>query len=179
MNGNVIYYSSYESPIGRMTMASGGELLAGLWFDGQKYDGGADARERGEERPLPVFALVSEWLDIYFGGGVPDFVPPLAPELTEFRNAVRGLLLRVPYGATVAYGALASALSARTGKPASARAVGGAVGHNRISIIVPCHRVTGADGSLTGYAGGTDRKAYLLRLERSVCGGKRLSDDYS
>lgn len=159
------YTHRYSSALGGITMASDGEALTGLWFDGQRHFGSTLAPGH-EERDLPVFDLTERWLAIYFGGGRPDFTPPLALRGTPFRRAVWEALLAVPYGQTVTYAELAAAAAARLGRPrGSARAAGGAAGHNPISIIIPCHRVLGADGSLTGYAGGTDRKLWLLELE--------------
>lgn len=159
------YKAHYQSPLGGITMASDGRFLTGLWFDGQQYFGstlGADC----EERDLPVFRQTAEWLDIYFSGRQPDFRPPLCLKGTEFRREVWNLLLAVPYGQTTTYAAIARIIAGERGLPhLSAQAVGGAVGHNPVSILVPCHRVVGSDGSLTGYAGGLDRKRSLLRLE--------------
>ena len=155
----------YASPLGGITLSSDGEALTGLWFDGQKYFAETLSPER-EERSLPVFEEAARWLDIYFGGREPDFTPPLRPKGTAFRKAVWDVLLSIPYGQTVTYGEIAERLARQSGVPRmSAQAVGGAVGHNPISIIVPCHRVIGADGRLTGYAGGLERKARLLELE--------------
>lgn len=155
----------YISPLGGITMASDGETLTGLWFDGQKRFAETLAAEN-EERDLPVFALADRWLDVYFSGGRPDFTPPLAPRGTPFRRAVWEALLTVPYGETATYGQIAAAVAERTGRPrTSARAVGGAAARNPISLIIPCHRVVGANGSLTGYAGGIERKRRLLELE--------------
>ena len=149
------------TPLGGVTLASDGEALTGLWFDGQRFFGVAPDAGRAE-KALPVFDEASRWLEVYFSGRAPDFAPPLAPRGTPFRIAVWRELLTVPYGETVTYGRLAARLG--FGR-SSARAVGGAVGHNPISLIIPCHRVIGADGSLTGYAGGTERKEKLLLLE--------------
>ncbi len=156
------YVCAYSSPLGEMTMESDGKFLTGLWFDGQKYFGGAYKGAR-EARALPVFEDTTKWLDLYFSGQRPDFTPPLLPEGSPFRREVWEVLLSVAYGKTITYGEIAAQL-ARGGK-AYAQAVGGAVGHNPISIIVPCHRVLGKDGSLTGYAGGTDKKRALLEME--------------
>lgn len=159
------YICHYASPLGGITLASDGEALTGLWFDGQKHFGGALSPLR-EEKPLPVFAQTRAWLDLYFQGKEPGFTPALAPEGSPFRRAVRELLLTIPYGQTTTYGELAGRLAAQTGRARmSARAVGGAVARNPVSLIIPCHRVVGADGSLTGYAGGLDRKLALLKLE--------------
>ena len=155
----------YESPLGGMTLASDGEAIVGVWFDGQKYF--ADTlSENCAEADLPVFDEADRWLDIYFGGRAPDFTPKMRMRTTPFRRRVWNILLAIPYGRTVTYGEVAERLAAETGRGRmSARAVGGAVGHNAISLMIPCHRVIGADGSLTGYAGGLDRKIRLLRME--------------
>lgn len=148
----------YESPLGQITMAVEGEALVGLWLEGQKHFAstlGPDATEGW----LPVFDEVKRWLDIFFSGTEPGFTPRLDLRGTSFRQAVWKELLTIPYGETVSYGELAR----RVGT--SPRAIGGAVGHNPVSIIVPCHRVIGADDNLTGYAGGIDLKARLLQLE--------------
>ena len=155
----------YQSPLGAVTLSSDGNTLTGLWFDGQKHFAETLPADHSEQI-LPVFAEAERWLDRYFSGGIPDFTPPLLLRGTLFRRLVWEQLLLIPYGGTVTYGQLAERLSAQTGRHVSARAVGGAVGHNPVSLIIPCHRVIGADGSLTGYAGGTDRKAELLRMEK-------------
>ncbi|MCR5041489.1 MAG: methylated-DNA--[protein]-cysteine S-methyltransferase [Clostridia bacterium] len=156
------------SPLGGITEASDGENLVGLWFDGQDhfaYSLNADH----EEKPLQIFDLTDRWLDVYFGGSAPDFTPPLLIRATPFRKEVYRILQTVPYGCTTTYGKLAKAVAGSLGfERTSARAVGNAVGHNPISLIIPCHRVVGSDGSLTGYAGGLDRKRRLLETERSL-----------
>ena len=159
------YIHHYASPLGGITLASDGSALTGLWFDGQKYFAAALSPD-SEEKMLPVFAEADRWLDRYFTGSIPDFTPPLNPRGTPFRLLVWETLLTVPFGQTVTYDQLAQRLALRTGRPVSARAVGNAVGHNPVSLIIPCHRVIGADGSLTGYAGGLERKTRLLQLER-------------
>ena len=160
------YTVRYASPLGEITMASDGASLTGLWFAGQKYFAAGLTTTKGNN-DLPVFALARRWLDVYFDGRQPDFTPPLLPRGTAFQQAVWALLLTIPYGQTTTYGAIAAALAKEKGIPRmSARAVGGAVGRNPISILIPCHRVVGADGSLTGYAGGTERKQALLVLEQ-------------
>lgn len=155
----------YDSPLGIITMAGDGSALTGLWFSGQKHFGETLSADHAE-RFLPVFAETVRWLDLYFSGGIPDFTPALNLRGTAFRRAVWAVLLTIPYGRTTTYGRIAETLTAQkeTGR-LSAQAVGNAVGHNPVSLIVPCHRVVGADGSLTGYAGGTDRKKRLLELE--------------
>lgn len=159
------YVHHYSSPLGGITLASDGEALTGLWFDGQKYFGNVAGCE---EKALPVFEETVRWLNVYFEGCVPDFIPPLKMETTSFRQAVWEILLTIPYGATMTYGEIASEIAAQKGcERMSAQAVGGAVGHNAISLIIPCHRVVGANGSLTGYAGGIEKKIKLLTLEKA------------
>ena len=158
-----IYRSA--SPVGPLTMASDGENITGLWLEGQKYYA-ATLPENTEEKLLQVFEQALKWLDIYFKGNDPDFMPPLAPFGSDFRQTVWEILLAIPYGKVITYGDIAKTLALRQkGKGVSAQAVGGAVGHNPISIIIPCHRVVGSNGSLTGYAGGIDKKINLLKLE--------------
>lgn len=166
------YIYHYDSPLGAVTCASDGEALTGLWLDGQKYYAsglGDDYEDIGsDESKLPVFTQTKEWLDIYFSGEEPDFTPALSMKGTEFRKAVWEILLTVPYGQTRTYGEIAGILSKkRGGANVSARAVGNAVGHNPISVIVPCHRIVGTNGSLTGYAGGIEKKISLLELEKT------------
>lgn len=160
------YLHRFFSPLGEILAASDGEALTGLWFRGQKHcpDPAAGGYAEGE---LPVFALADRWLEVYFSGRAPDFTPPLVLAGTPFRRAVWEALGTVPYGQTVTYGQLARLV---TGSSASSRAVGAALGLNPISLMVPCHRVVGADGSLTGYAGGLERKARLLALEKAAMG---------
>ena len=160
---NYIHY--YASPLGGITLTSDGEALTGLWFDGQKHFPHNLAAESAEAE-LPVFTQTVNWLDAYFSGKEPDFMPPLNLHTTPFRRAVCEVLLTIPYGQTMTYGKIAGILAEQRGiQRMSAQAVGGAVGHNPIAIIIPCHRVIGADGSLTGYAGGLDRKIKLLEYE--------------
>ncbi len=155
-----------ESPLGPIVLTGDENALSSLRFFGQRYFPDS-LPVPCEVHTLPVFEQTAEWLDRYFSGRSPGSGPALRPEGTPFRRAVWTQLLRIPYGQTVSYGALAAApeLLAEFGR-ASARAVGGAVGRNPISILIPCHRVVGADGSLTGYAGGLERKRLLLRLEQ-------------
>ena len=155
------YITHYNSPFGGITLACNGEALTGLWFDGQRYWGSTLTTHHEDNKDIPVFEQTRRWLDIYFSGDEPDFTPPLSLQGTAFQQRVWEALLSIPYGETVTYSELAHRLGCR-----SAQAVGGAVGRNPISIIVPCHRVVGTDGSLTGYAGGLDRKRALLELER-------------
>ncbi len=168
---------SCHSPLGPITLASDGIFLTGLWFDGQKYFGAtAGPSPVRDDGSLPAFAETVRWLDLYFSGVCPDFLPPLSIEAlpgSAFRRSVWKILLTIPYGQTVTYGEIAARLAAqRTSASVHsvpggslARAVGTAVGHNPVSLVIPCHRVLGAGGKLTGYAGGLDRKEKLLALE--------------
>lgn len=167
----MVYTYHYNSPLGGITMASEGTALIGLWFDGQKYF--ADSIN-GEytEKSLPIFEEVSKWLDIYFSGKEPEFTPPIMMKTTPFRKAVWEVMLTIPYGKTMTYGEIANKVAEKKGiAKMSAQAVGGAVGHNSISLIIPCHRVVGTNGSLTGYAGGIDKKVQLLKLEKTDMSG--------
>ena len=155
----------YDSPLGGITLAGDGEALTGLWFDGQKHF--AETLSAGHEaRNLPVLDETVRWLDLYFSGKDPGFTPALEMRTTPFRKAVWEILLTIPYGKTVTYGEVAAraAKQMRLSRM-SAQAVGGAVGHNPIALIIPCHRVIGADGGLTGYGGGIERKRMLLEME--------------
>lgn len=161
------YISHYQSPMGEILLAADEIGLTGLWFEGQKYFALYLDKEH-EEKELPVFETAKRWLDIYFSGREPDFTVPLHFTGTDFQNEVWEILYSIPYGKTTTYGEIAKQIAARRGLPRmSAQAVGGAVGHNEISIIVPCHRVVGSNGSLTGYAGGIDKKVKLLELEKA------------
>ena len=162
----MIYTYRYASQLGNITLASDGESLIGLWFDEQKYFPHKLISESIESE-LPIFKQTVKWLDIYFSGRILDFTPSISLNTTPFRKAVYDILLTIPYGQTMTYGEIARILAEQKGvERMSAQAVGGAVGHNPVSIIIPCHRVVGADGSLTGYAGGLDRKIELLKLEK-------------
>lgn len=159
------YVYHYQSPLGGITFASNGTELLGLWFDGQKYFADTLSKEY-EEKQLPVFEQTVRWLDIYFSGKEPDFTPPLLMKTTPFRKSVWEIMLTIPFGKTMTYGEIADRIAKQKGiERMSAQAVGGAVGHNSISLIIPCHRVIGTNGSLTGYAGGIDKKAKLLEVE--------------
>lgn len=158
------HLAACPSPVGLLTLASDGENLTGLWLENQKYFGSTLAPD-AQPGALPVFAQAFDWLARYFRGEAPAMTLPLAPAGSPFRQAVWDILRRIPYGETTTYGRIATQLERQTGRRASAQAVGGAVGHNPISILIPCHRVLGADGGLTGYAGGLDVKARLLTLE--------------
>jgi len=161
------YIHHYDSPLGGITLASDGTALTGLWFDGQKYFA-AHLSSDHEEKALPIFEQADQWLDIYFTGKAPDFTPPLHMRATPFQKAVWDILLTIPYGKTLTYGEIADRIAEQRGlSRMSAQAVGGAVGHNLISLIIPCHRVVGSNGSLTGYAGGIDKKMKLLTLEHA------------
>ena len=162
----MIYTYIYASSLGSITLASDGESLTGLWFDRQKHFPHKLISE-SIVAELPIFTRTCNWLDIYFSGRNPDFTPPIFLQTTPFRKAVYDILLTIPYGQTMTYGGIANMIAKQKGiERMSAQAVGNAVGHNPISIIIPCHRVIGADGSLTGYAGGFDRKIELLKLEK-------------
>lgn len=161
------YIQHYDSPLGGILLAADEIGLTGLWFDREKYFADNLPAEH-TERETPLLAESKRWLDTYFAGSEPDFLPPLHPIGSAFRREVWEILLRIPYGQTTTYGAIARELAQKRGLARmSAQAVGGAVGHNEISIIIPCHRVVGAGGSLTGYAGGIDKKVRLLELERA------------
>ena len=164
------YLWRYETPEGfdDMWMSGDGEVLTGLWFDGSK-DTGKHQRQ-GEEQLLPVFKETIRWLDTYFDGGLADFVPAYRIEnLTDFRREVQEAMQEIPYGKTVTYGDIAREIADKRGiEKMSAQAVGQAVGKNPISILIPCHRVVGTKGQLTGYAGGLDKKVWLLRHEKII-----------
>ena len=165
------FITHYASPLGCLLLAADEEGLPGLWLEGQKYFAAGLPQQREEQR-TPVLEEACRWLDTYFTGREPDFTPPLHPVGSDFQRAVWQLLLQIPYGQTTTYGALAGELAWQRGLTHfSAQAVGGAVGHNRVSIIIPCHRVVGSGGSLTGYAGGLENKIKLLELERADLGG--------
>ncbi len=182
------YIYHYLSPLGGIKVSSNGNEITGLWFDGQKYFGdtlskdgdmlpkdsdtlpkSGDALPKDyEEKNLPIFEETKKWLTIYFSGKAPDFTPPLKMDTTPFRKAVWEIMLTIPYGQTMTYGQIADRIALQRGlAKMSAQAVGGAVGHNAISLIIPCHRVVGTSGSLTGYAGGIEKKVRLLTLEKA------------
>ena len=154
----------YSSPLGTITIESSEHALTGLWFESQRRES-SSSEELSEANTAHIREAVS-WLDIYFSGKDPGKTPPLEPSGTDFQRSVWRLLLEIPYGETRSYGELARAIARERGiEKMSAQAVGGAVGRNPISIMIPCHRVIGSDGSLTGYAGGIDLKGKLLQLE--------------
>ena len=164
----MIYTGTCDSPLGKITFAGNEAGLSGLWMEGQKYfaSGISGSCELGE---LEVFRKTRKWLEIYFSGKEPDFIPPLYLTGTPFQKSVWEMLLTIPYGETMTYGEIAAQIAkARKIKRMSAQAVGGAVGKNPISLIIPCHRVIGSDGSLTGYAGGIEKKRALLELEKGI-----------
>lgn len=163
----MVYTMQYDSPIGKILLAADEVGLTGLWFYGEKYFADNLPKEY-REGISPVLEQTKRWLDIYFSGKEPDFTPPLHPIGSDFRHEVWDILLKIPYGKTITYGDIARELAEKKGTAKmSAQAVGGAVGHNEISIIIPCHRVVGTNGSLTGYAGGIDKKVSLLTLEKA------------
>jgi methylated-DNA-[protein]-cysteine S-methyltransferase len=159
------YIHKIKSPLGQLTVSSDGQNISGLWIEGQKYF--AKTLEKDVlEQNLPVFETLEKWLALYFSGGEPDFMPPLNPRGSPFQKSVWNNLCKIPYGQTTSYGELAKQFDRENkGKHTSPRAIGGAVGRNPISILIPCHRVIGKNGSLTGYAGGIAAKTMLLKLE--------------
>ena len=164
----MLYINHYQSPLGAMTMSSNGEALTGLWFDCSQQNNSflqGMKREKANYHST-IFDEAEEWLNIYFTGRTPDFMPNISLDGTEFQKAVWDILLSIPYGEIITYGEIADKIAKDRGiKRMSAQAVGGAVSHNPISLIVPCHRVVGKNGKLTGYAGCIDNKLRLLRLE--------------
>ncbi|MDR2573965.1 MAG: methylated-DNA--[protein]-cysteine S-methyltransferase [Desulfovibrio sp.] len=163
----MFYSTDYASPLGSITLASDGENLVGLWMAGQKYFAATVNDTLEKKRDLPAFAPAKKWLDAYFAGKKPSIseLSP-APVGGEFRRAVWAILCEIPYGQCTTYGEIAKKMAVRMGrKSMSSQAIGGAVGHNPISIIIPCHRVVGSNGSLTGYAGGIGKKMKLLEHE--------------
>lgn len=164
------YLKKLPSPLGPLFLASDGASVSGLWLEGQKYFAAGLEEETQEQADLPVFRQAEAWLSAYFEKRDLPPLPPLAPRGSDFRRRVWKLLLEIPFGETTTYGALTGRLKA-AGVPASPQAVGGAVGHNPISILIPCHRVVGTDGSLTGYAGGLEKKRFLLELEGADLSG--------
>ena len=163
------YSVCYQSPLGKLLVISNDQAITGLWMDSQRYDG-PELQKIPQDmaaKELPVLRLAVEWLDRYFAGDRPKTEDlPLAPEGSAFRQIVWRLLCQIPYGELVTYGEIARRTAAIMNRPSmSAQAVGGAIGHNPIGIIIPCHRVIGSDGSLTGYAGGLDKKRWLLEHE--------------
>lgn len=162
----MFYSTTHPSPVGIITLACKDNKLSGLWLEGQKYFGDTIPEKMEEKDDIPVFHETKKWLDRYFAGEQPAISElSLDPIGGEFRQMVWDILCAIPYGEVTTYGSIAKQIAAQTGKNMSAQAVGGAVGHNPISIIIPCHRVVGSTGSLTGYAGGVKTKIKLLELE--------------
>ena len=151
-------YDMFDSPLGQIRLCSDGSHLTAAVFTGQKYE--SKHMGSGEPGTCDVLEQAKAWLRAYFDGSLPDFLPPMKPAGTPFQIKVWDALLQIPYGQAVTYGQLAKKLGCK-----SAQAVGGAVGRNPISILIPCHRVVGRSGKLTGYAGGLEKKAFLLKLE--------------
>ena len=163
----MVYTCKYKSPLGNILLAADEIGLTGLWFEGQKYFANTLPDEHISQE-TEILTEAKKWLDVFFSGEEPKFTPPLHPAGSEFRQAVWKILLQIPYGHTITYGEIARKMAERKhASHMSAQAVGGAVGHNEISMIIPCHRVVGSNGSLTGYAGGIDKKISLLKLEHA------------
>lgn len=163
----MIYKASYHSSIGNIVLASDGDHLIGLWLEGQKYFLGSVHEDMIEKDDLAIFDLTKKWLDDYFKQKKPSLSNiPLLPKGTVFQKTIWQILCQIPYGEVVTYGFIAKQAAKLLNKETmSAQAVGGAISHNPISILIPCHRVVGTNGSLTGYAGGIDKKIQLLELE--------------
>lgn len=159
-----MYLTKLPSPVGTLHLSSDGNSITGLWIEGQKYFAATLGPDVEIQDNLPVFRQAAAWLNAYFAGRPLPALPPLAPHGSSFRQTVWKLLMDIPQGQTTTYGALAGKLREQ-GIPAAPQAVGGAVGHNPVSILIPCHRCVGSSGSLTGYAGGIAVKKYLLELE--------------
>ena len=164
----MLYKTYYKSPIGNLILVSDGDNLVGLYMENQKYHLNGIKQELTSKDNLQVFENTKKWLDRYFAKENPSIKEiPLAPIGGEFRQKVWKILCEIPYGKTTTYGEIAKRIAKEMDKEKmSAQAVGNAVGHNPISIIIPCHRVVGKYGSLTGYAGGIEKKRILLELER-------------
>ena len=163
----MVYTCKYQSPLGEILLAADEVGLTGLWFEGQKYFANTLPDEHIPQE-TEILIKSKKWLDVYFSGEEPKFTPPLHPNGSTFRQEVWRILLQIPYGQTITYGEIACKMAEMKNTFCmSAQAVGGAVGHNEISIIIPCHRVVGTNGSLTGYAGGIDKKISLLELEHA------------
>ena len=163
------YATHYTSPLGTILLSADDIGLTGLWFEGQKYYMDQIIEDFEEKKDLPVLVQAEHWLDRYFAGQDPDPEElPLAPAGSAFRKEVWKIIAKIPYGCTITYGKIAKIIAVKRGvKSISPQAVGGAVGHNPISVIIPCHRVIGSDGSLTGYAGGIEKKEWLLAHEEA------------
>ncbi|MBR1942814.1 methylated-DNA--[bacterium] len=160
------YKNYYQSPLGEIFLTANETSLTGLWFVGAKYFD-ETSMQNYKEKKLPIFEQTKNWLDLYFEGKEPNFTPPVYQTGSSFKMAVWKILKDIPYGKTVTYSEIAAIIAKQKGIiKMSAQAIGGAVAHNTISIIIPCHRVIGANGSLTGYAGGINKKIKLLELEK-------------
>lgn len=161
-----MFESRIQTPLGEVRLRSDGESLTGLWFVGQVNDV-KDVRDIEIKNDLPIFRQVESWLEGYFSGEQTPITIPLQPKGTIFQERVWQILQEIPYGETMTYGEIAQIIAKEKGVATySAQAVGQAVGKNSISILIPCHRVLGKNGALTGYAGGIHRKEQLLNLER-------------
>lgn len=163
-----IYTQNYQSPLGEIVIASDGTAITGLWLVGQRH---FDIEVEGciTDKDLPIFEEVSRWLDIYFTGNNPGEIPAVRMNGTPFQLEVWHILQTIPYGKLITYREVAELIAKKRGiTKMSARAVGNAVGRNPVSILVPCHRVVGSDGKMTGYAGGIERKVKLLKLENAL-----------
>ena len=156
----------YASPLGELVASSDGDSLLGLWFDAQKED--HEQEKAGSGHETDIFVQLERWLDIYFSGLDPKFTPKLNMRGSAFQETVWRILLTIPYGVTITYGEIAGKIAEeKSVSRMSAQAVGRAVGHNQFALVIPCHRVIGSDGSLTGYAWGLHRKSMLLDMERA------------
>lgn len=166
----MFYYTKYNSPIGKLTIASDENNIIGIWIEGQKYFGGTISGQMKIAENIDILNRAKEWLERYFRGDKPSsFELPIKPIGGEFRQIIWRILREIPYGKVITYGEIAKKVAEIQNKERmSAQAVGGAVGHNPISIIIPCHRVIGAKGDLTGYAGGIEIKKRLLEFENVV-----------
>ena len=163
----MVYTTEYASALGPITLACDEDAIIGSWFNGQRYFGNI-LPEQTEQKEQPLFADAKRWLDVYFSGRAPDFLPPLRYNSTPFRKTVCEIMLTIPYGRTMTYGEIAAEIARQQGlEKMSAQAVGGAVGHNPISLMIPCYRVVRTNGSLTGYRRDIARTAQLLELERA------------
>lgn len=163
----------YASPLGAITIACDEQAVIGLWFNGQRHFGNTLPKTT-VAADTPVLRQAERWLTVYFSGRQPDFRPPLRVDSTPFRKMVCRIMLTIPYGKTMTYGEIAEEMARLSGaERMAARAVGGAVGYNPISLMIPCHRVIGAHGRLTGYGGGIERKACLLALEHADTSGRQ------
>ena len=164
------YTTKYTSPLGPILFSADDTGLTGVWFEDQKYFASTLPREH-IFKETEILLMTKRYLDVYFSGKKPDFTPPLNPFGSDFRKSVWQILLQIPYGKTTTYGEIAKQIAKIKNIPRmSSQAVGGAVGHNPISIIIPCHRVVGTNGNLTGYAGGFERKVKLLEIEHADMG---------